>query len=176
MFEPVSRCGCIGSLLLLTLTLCTGSPTAAQDAEPLPLILQYDAGGIDNIVKAIQWSADGKTLYAAGWNKVVQVYHLDEATQEFRYLPQQNFRIPVATGRSGIIEAMVVSASGRTLVVAGSAWSGVSSTSTGYVWPRSSGGEKDWQQIGSIYVFDTVTRACRVFRGHKGAVRTARSD
>ena len=171
MFEPVSRCGCIGSLLLLTLTLCTGSPTAAQDAEPLPLILQYDAGGIDNIVKAIQWSADGKTLYAAGWNKVVQVYHLDEATQEFRYLPQQNFRIPVATGRSGIIEAMVVSPSGRTLVVAGSAWSGVSSTSTGYVWPRSSGGEKDWQQIGSIYVFDTVTRACRVFRGHKGAVR-----
>lgn len=171
MFKPVSRCPYIGSLLLLTLMLCPGSPTAAQDAEPLPLILRFDAGGIDNIVKAIQWSPDGKTLYAAGWNKVVQVYHLDEATQEFRYLPQQNFRIPVETGRAGIIEAMVVSPSGRMLVVAGSAWNGVSSPSTGYVWPRSSGGEKDWQQVGAIYVFDTVTRACRVFRGHKGAVR-----
>ena len=131
MFKPVSRCPYIGSLLLLTLMLCPGSPTAAQDAEPLPLILRFDAGGIDNIVKAIQWSPDGKTLYAAGWNKVVQVYHLDEATQEFRYLPQQNFRIPVETGRAGIIEAMVVSPSGRMLVVAGSAWNGVSSPSTG---------------------------------------------
>ena len=171
MFEPVSRCRGIGSLILLALISCTGSPTAAQDAEPLPLILRYDAGGIDNIVKAIQWSPDGKTLYAAGWSKVVQVYHLDEATQEFRYRPQQNFRIPIETGRSGIIEAMVVSPGGRTLVVAGSAWNGVASPSTGYVWPRSSGGEKDWQQVGAIYVFDTVTRACRVFRGHKGAVR-----
>ena len=108
MFKPVSRCGGIGSLLLLTLILCPGSPTAAQDAEPLPLILRFDAGGIDNIVKSIQWSPDGKTLYTAGWNKVVQVYRLDEATQDFHYMPQQNFRIPVEAGRSGIIDDFVI--------------------------------------------------------------------
>ena len=158
-------------LLLLTITLCCSPQLVAQDIETLPLILRYDAGGIDNIVKAIQWSPDGKTLYAAGWNKVVQVYQLDDATQQFRYLPQQNFRVPVDAGRAGIVEAMLLSPGGRTLIVAGSAWDGITSAPTGYLWPRSSASEKDWKQIGTITVFDTVTRASRVFRGHQGAVR-----
>ncbi len=102
-------CRSIGCLLILSAILCWSHDFAAQDVETLPLILRYDAGGIDNIVKAIQWSPDGKTLYAAGWNKVVQVYRLDEATQQFHYLPQQNFRVPVDAGRAGIIEAMLLS-------------------------------------------------------------------
>ncbi len=171
MREPHSSCRCTGTLLLLSAMLCTGASGVAQDDQPLPLILRYDAGGIDNVVKSVQWSPDGKTLYAAGWNKVVQVYRLDEAKQQFRYFPSQNFRIPADTGRSGGIEAMLVSPSGRTLIVAGSAWHGIVQQPTGFEWPRSQTEEKDWLQIGSIYVFDTVTRACRVFRGHNGAVR-----
>ncbi|MCA9008309.1 MAG: hypothetical protein KDB01_01115, partial [Planctomycetaceae bacterium] len=165
------NCRIVGCVLLLGATLCWNDITAGQDIETLPLILRYDAGGIDNIVKAIQWSPDGKTLYAAGWNKVVQVYRLDESTQQLTYLPQQNFRVPVDAGRAGIIEAMLLSPNGRTLLVAGSAWDGVTSAPTGYLWPRSSTTETDWKQVGTISVFDTVTRECRVFRGHSGAVR-----
>jgi WD40 repeat protein len=164
-------CRSIGCLLFLSAILCLTGVTAGQEIETLPLILRYDAGGIDNIVKAIQWSPDGKTLYAAGWNKVVQVYRLDEATQQLQYVPQQNFRVPVDAGRAGIIEAMLLSPNGRTLLVAGSAWDGVASSPTGYLWPRSSTNETDWKQVGTISVFDTVTRACRVFRGHSGSVR-----
>jgi len=164
-------CRYFASLLSLSLLLCCTQMSVAQDVETLPLILRYDAGGIDNIVKAIQWSPDGKTLYAAGWAKAVQVYRLDEATQQFHYLPQQNFRIPIDAGRAGIVEAMLLSPDGTTLIVAGSAWDGVATAPTGYLWPRSSASEQDWQRVGTITVFNTVTRVCRVFRGHQGAIR-----
>lgn len=158
-------------LLLVTAVLCVRSYSSGQDVEQLPLFLRYDAGGIDNVTKAVQWSPDGRTLYVAGWNKVVQVYSLDEQSQQFHYTPRQNFRIPIEAGRSGMIEAMVVSPNGRILVVAGSAWNGVRSQTTGYLWPRSSASETDWQQTGTIYVFDIMTRECRVLRGHQGGVR-----
>jgi len=164
-------CGFRKVLLLVTAFLCFPSDSSGQDAEQLPLFLRYDAGGIDNVTKSVQWSPDGRTLYVAGWNKVVQVYSLDEQTQQFQYTPRQNFRIPIEAGRSGIIEAMVVSPNGKLLVVAGSAWNGAPSHKTGYLWPRSAAGETDWQQTGTIYVFDTLTRECRVLRGHQGAVR-----
>ncbi len=141
------------------------------DPDQLPLILRYDAGGVDNVVKAIQWSPDGRTLYVAGWSKVVQVYSLDEKTGKFRYDPRQNFRIPVDAGRFGIIEAMAVSPDGKMLIVAGAAWTGESAAPSRYLWPRSSSSQTDWQQTGTIYVFDTSTRECRVLRGHQGSVR-----
>ncbi len=160
-----------GVLLVLWAVLCGHSDVAAQEPEQLPLFLRFDGGGVDNIVKAVQWSPDGRTLYVAGWNKTVQIYRFDEETQKFVYTPRQNFRIPIDAGRSGMIEAMLVSPNGRTLVVAGSAWSGIPAAATAWLWPRSAATETDWRQTGTIYVFDTVTRDCRVLRGHQGGVR-----
>ncbi len=148
-----------------------GSADHACADETMPLMLRYDCGGSGHVVKSLQFSPDGKTLYVAGWSKLIQVYQLNEATGEFEYQPRYNLRVPVDVGRAGILETMALSADGNTLAVAGSSWSGVQECQTGYLFPRSSADDTLWKNTGRIFVFDIQTRQCRILQGHQGAVR-----
>ena len=51
-----------------------GSADHACADETMPLMLRYDCGGSGHVVKSLQFSPDGKTLYVAGWSKLIQVY------------------------------------------------------------------------------------------------------
>jgi hypothetical protein len=147
-------------------------PAAADDPDAsLPLFLRYDSGGSDNITRAVQFSADGNTLYVAGWNKVIQVYRRNPTTGRFEYTPLQNFRVPIGDGRYGMLECMVVSADGRWLAAAGAIGSKQRPQQQAWLWPRGASSDETLTDIGGIYVFDTRTRACTVLRGHRGSVR-----
>ena len=158
-------------LLAVLLVIFGPSDAIAQSADELPVILRYDGGGINHVVKGLQWSPDSRTLYAAGWGKVVQVFHRSEKTGQFEYAPRENLRVPLSDGRSGMIETLAVSANGRFLAAAGSAWDGVPPADRRYVWPRAQSAAVDWEKIGVIHVFDTASRHCQVLKGHAGNVR-----
>ncbi|MEZ6060965.1 MAG: hypothetical protein R3C19_11435 [Planctomycetaceae bacterium] len=145
----------------------------AQPPDPAPTpVLRHDPGGPDSFVKALQFAPDGKTLYVAGWNKVVQVYKAGDLP-EFHYEPRLNYRVPVGPGRFGMIEAMALSDDGRYLAVAGPGWAKSMDAlmKVGYVWPRGAADEAIWNDVGTIYVYDTNSRECRVLRGHRGDIR-----
>ena len=153
------------------LLLCWSSAIVVGEDAPLQVFLRHDASGPDSVVKSLQFSPDGGTLYVAGWNKVVQVYQWQETGTRFEYRPRLNFRVPIGPGRFGMLEAMVVSPDGRWLIAAGPGWFSQLSQASGFVWPRGAMGERAWAEVGAIYVFDTQTRVCRILRGHHGNVR-----
>ena len=51
-----------------------------SDKEP---VLRLEAGGPTSFVTSLAFGADGKTLYAAGFDKVVRVWNLAPKTGEF---------------------------------------------------------------------------------------------
>src|SRR5262245_19844990 len=60
-------------------------PPAAKDAprsaeEP---IFRLEAGGPSSLVTGLSFAPDGRTLYVAGWDKIVRVWGLDKATGMF---------------------------------------------------------------------------------------------
>ena len=93
----LTRCTLLGwSFLLLA-----GAGTPAQepvlppgDKEP---VLRLEAGGPTSYVTALAFSPDGKTLYAAGWDKVVRVWTLNA---EGRFvLDSAAYRVPFQFSR-----------------------------------------------------------------------------
>src|SRR6266404_1696093 len=90
-------------------------PPEIADRDPL---LRLEAGGPTTAVTALTFSPDGKTLYAAGFDKVVRVWRLDEKTGQFTLEPFA-FRVPVGPERTGILNALAVSADSEWLAVSG---------------------------------------------------------
>src|SRR5437762_10343518 len=66
----------------------------AGDTEPL---LRLEAGGPTSYVTALAFSPDGKTLYAAGFDKVVRAWRWDLPSKQF-ILDPVAFRVPVGPG------------------------------------------------------------------------------
>jgi WD40 repeat protein len=164
---PVSAC-------LLLLSTCTAGRTAEAippppDRDP---ILRVEAGGPTAFVTALAFSADGKTLYAAGFDKVVRVWTLDETTQRFT-LSSTAYRVPTAPGSGGVINAIALSPDGTWLAVAGRmVFRGETDyRATGYVLPTVGALDADRRlDVGTIYTFHTKTHAVRALRGHQGPV------
>src|SRR5262249_19910502 len=121
---------------------------------------------------ALAFSPDGKTLYAGGYEKLVRAWVLDAKTG--RFVPSStSYRVPIASGIGGVINAVAVSAD-RTWLAAGGG--GVvrgagSAREVGWVVPRTGGLTKEMRQDeGTIWVFNTRTGAVRALRGHEGPV------
>jgi WD40 repeat protein len=86
------------------------------DAKP-QAILQLEAGGPTAAVTALTFSQDGKTLYAAGLDKVVRVWEKDDRGNGWTL--RRSFRVPIGPGVSGAINALALSPDGRWLAVGG---------------------------------------------------------
>src|SRR5262249_51195252 len=85
------------------------------EKEPL---LRLEAGGPTTYVTSLAFSADGQTLYAAGFDKVVRVWGLDKQTGKF-VLDRASYRVPIGPGLEGAINAMALSPDGTWLAAAG---------------------------------------------------------
>src|SRR5262245_58844067 len=88
-----------------------------QEATPFPRdpVLQLQGGGPTAAVNALAFSPDGKTLYAAGYNKVVYAW----VRGRDGFTLDRAFRVPVGPGAAGAINAVAVSPDGRWLAAGG---------------------------------------------------------
>lgn len=156
--------------------------TAPVLAQPVPVvppgdkepILRLEAGGPTSFVTSLAFSPDGRTLYAAGLDKVVRVWKLDAATGQY-VLDQGAYRIPIGPGSFGMINALAVSPDGAWLAVGGI---GVIREGSGFrrpglILPSAARMTDEMREDeGTIYLFNTRNRAVKPLRGHRGSVIT----
>jgi WD40 repeat protein len=140
------------------------------DREP---VLRVAAGGPTAFVNALAFSPVNQTLYAGGFDKVLHAWTLNNAG---RYVAGGNaFRLPVGPGIDGTINSVAVSPDGVWLAVAGRGTfqhGGVAGFREQGIWVptvRSLSTEM-WQDLGTIYLFNTRTGAAQQLRGHRGPV------
>src|SRR5262249_19942798 len=81
------------------------APLPPGDAKP---VLQLEAGGPTAAVTAMVFSKDGRTLYAAGLDKVVRVWEQDD-DKKATWALKRAFRVPIGPGVSGAINALALS-------------------------------------------------------------------
>ncbi len=144
-------------------------------AAPLPVlddrpVLQVDAGGSSAAVTALAFSPDGDTLYVAGLDKVVRVWHHGKNGFELA----RAFRVPLGPGTAGAINAIALSPDGQWLAIAGRApMRGETGFSrSGLIVDAAAFTPDQLQDAGLIYVASTVNpEGGKVLRGHRGEVR-----
>ena len=104
-------------LLVGLLGVASGQPGGQPpgDEKPFP---RPEADGPTSFVTAAALSPDGKTLYVAGWDKVVHVWRLDE-TGKFALDRAATYRVPIGPGQGGSLNALALSTDGHWLAVAG---------------------------------------------------------
>jgi WD40 repeat protein len=96
--------------LVILIALHTGAPAALAQGEP---VLMLDTGGHTGLIATVIFSADGKQLISAGYDKVIRVWDW-EAGRTLR-----NIRGQVSPGDEGRIFTMALSPDGARLAVAG---------------------------------------------------------
>src|SRR5262245_5809052 len=150
---------------LAVLSALCAAPVYAADEAPLPPgdakpVLQLEAGGPTAAVTAMVFGKDGKTLYAAGLDKVVRVWELDD-DKKSGWALKRAFRVPIGPGVSGAINALALSPDGRWLAAGGrSVMRGEAEfRHPGLVVPISALSETMWRDSGTIHVFDLTNPA-----------------
>jgi WD40 repeat protein len=162
----------------LPLSLCFLLLTAAAQAQALPPgdkepFLRLEAGGPTTFVTSLAFSPDGKTLYAAGYDKVVRVWKHNQRSAAFE-LDRMAYRVPIAPGLDGAINAIAVSPDGTWLAVGGY---GIIRGGAGFRQPGlmlsvdTGMTSARWQDRGMIYVFNTRDGTVRHLRGHHGPIQ-----
>lgn len=162
------------SLLSATLVILAPATLFAADAArptaaaPEP-VLRLEAGGPTSYVNALALSDGGRALYAAGFDKVVRVWTLQDG--KFNLSPM-SYRIPLGPGASGLINAIALSRDNRWLAVAGDgAFTGRAGfRESGFIVPSPALTNDQRLEQGTVWVFDTRTQAARPLRGHRGPV------
>lgn len=94
--------------------------------------LTINAGGHTAAVNALAFAPDGKHLYSAGLDKMVDVWELSAAVRDLRRarLLERSIRWPVSRGLRGSVYALAVAPSDGLLAVAGYG----ASNETGEIW------------------------------------------
>ncbi len=161
------------AVVAVVITIVACSAARAQQPQASPPILRVEPEAPSATVTSLRFSADGKTLFVAGWNKVVQVWQWDEERQQFVRNRNRTIRVPLGPGMFGAIEAMDLSADGRWLAVGGLGWSSsfAGFRESGYVWPPIMS-DRMRAKLGAIYVFDTENGTTVPLQGHREHVRT----
>ncbi len=160
-------------LVALFLPVCVAAANAATpDLAPgsKTPILRLEAEGPTAYVTSLAFTSDGKTLYAAGWDKIVRAWRWGRRGLEFD--PRHTYRVPIGPGRAGWINAMALSDDDRWLAVGGVGVSGrlAGYYQSGYYFPLAHLEGEEQEQLGLIYVFDRVKGTVQLLRAHRGAV------
>jgi hypothetical protein len=142
---------------------------APGDKEP---VLRLEAEGPTSFVTALAFSADGRTLYAGGWDKVLRVWTLND---KGFFVPDRlsAYRVPIGLGLDGALNAIALSDDGIWLAAAGRAVfrQAAGFRQAGFIVPVAGGmTEAMRRDIGTIYVFNTKDQTVRLLTGHRGVV------
>jgi WD40 repeat protein len=169
------------AVLAASLWIFVGPAAFAQAAGPAPFtpptsdapVLRLEAGGPTAPVSALAFGDDGRSLYAAGLDKVVRVWR-ENGRGDF-VLQDTAYRVPIALGTAGALHALAVSPDGKWLATGGDGYGGDTHD-------RDDGrrflirpAEND-EDRGTVYLFPTESRpdgrptTPRLLRGHRGPV------
>lgn len=165
----MSRAFAFAALIFATVVRADDGKLPPKSDEP---ILRLDADHPTADLRALAVSPDGKTLYAAGQDKVVRTWVL----RDDEYVLQRNliFRVPLGPGDAGVINALALSPDGKWLAVGGLGFRrGLPGQGKpGYVAERM--GRVDDTMLrdeGMIYLFATHDpQQVRPLRAHVGAI------
>jgi WD40 repeat protein len=160
----------LSSALFALVLLPAGARAQPKADRPL---LSLEAQGPTAQVTALAFSPNGRTLYAAGFDKVVRAWKL----QNGRFVldtKHPGYRVPVGPGTVGVINAITVSPDGAWLAVSGK---GLMRNEAGFDQPgfiidADLLTDKMWEDRGVIYVFNLRAgdAPVRELRGHRGEV------
>ena len=142
----------------------------AADAMP---IMRLEAGGPTSFVSGLAFNPQGSTLYAGGWDKVVRAWNWDATSKQFVLDPGGTYRVPIGPAMEGVINAVAVSPDGIWLATAGRGMVRGASDLRHPGWKVPAAGTMTAsmrQDQGTIYLFNTRTRAVRLLRGHTAPV------
>jgi WD40 repeat protein len=146
---------------------------AAEEETPL---LRLEPGGPTARVNALAFSPDGRTLYAAGLDKVVHVWTRDGRGGPFVPAPVA-YRVPVGAGTTGAINCLAASPDGQWLAASGVGLTELEADfrTSGRVFQLYLAGPKFFQERSLIYVFRVGPGQAQaadvlVLRGHEGPV------
>src|SRR5687768_7262336 len=103
---------------LLLMILFEGE-AAGQKIAQSPPVARLESDVPTAAVTAIAFSPDGKTLYAAGFDKIIRVWRWDEKAGTFTADPAAFLRVPVGPGRNGMMNCLAVSPDGKLLAASG---------------------------------------------------------
>ena len=152
----------LGFVLLILIAVRSTRAAEPLVGERTP-VLRLEAGGPTARVTSMAFSPDGRSLYIAGLDKIVRVWTRDVKDQRFE--PTSAYRVPLGPGVQGALNALALSSDGKWLAAAGSGAVRMAAgfREPGLVWlpSREALSPEMWQDIGTIYVFNT----------HDGTVR-----
>jgi len=147
-------------------------PAAVADRPDDPPILRIDAGGPSSYVSALALDAEGRTLYAAGWDKQIQVWRRAEDSDQFLLDESATIRFPIGPGPFGKVNAMSLSPDEQLLAIGGlfpmRGKSGFQEA--GAVSDKSALSEEQQLDRGAIRLINLGTGRARVLRGHSAPV------
>src|SRR5262245_26821660 len=142
---------------------------AAQPPAGRDPILRIEAGAPTTAVTSLTFGPESRRLFVTGLDKVVRVWALDEKGT-WKVDPFA-FRVPIGPGRDGALNAVAVSSDGEWLAAAGHGVAEAGFRQVGFIIPAAGLSKQQYEQIGTIFVWNTRTRAVKVLRGHTGDVR-----
>jgi WD40 repeat protein len=157
--------------LLIAGALAPAQESALPPADTEPM-LRLEAGGPTTVVNSLAFAPDGRTLYAAGFDKVVRAWSLDK---DGRFaLEKTSYRVPIGAGLDGALNALAVSSDGLWVAAGGTGVvrGGPGGRGPGLVVDKVGGMTPAmWRDQGVIFVFNTARPGdVHVLRGHKGPV------
>ena len=153
--------------LLLSTALAQVPALPVLDDKPTP---QVDAGGPSAAVTCLAFSPDGQTLYAAGLDKVVRVWTLQNSS----FVLKTTYRVPLGPGNTGALNAVALSPDGAWVAMAGRApiRGEAGFRQQGLIVDAAALTSEHNQDVGVIYVVRTGKPAGgKVLRGHRGEVQ-----
>lgn len=146
-----------------------GTPSHGQPSA----ILRLRPDGPIARIHALEFSSDGKQLYAAGDEKQIQVWRVNDG--RFERAHAESLRHSIGPGPLGSIHAMSVSDDQRYVVAGGiGTFKDHADFSSGGVMVPSVGwSEQTLSQLGTVSLFDTTNKTLQRIKTHQGYVLAA---
>lgn len=170
MFLHNFRCQTASCFFVAIVFVFEGSATHGQPNA----ILQLRPDGPIARIHAMEFSADGKRLYAAGDEKQIQVWRVDN--DKFQRVHGESLRQMIGPGPLGSIHAMSVSRDQRYIVAGGIGTfeDHAGFSSGGVMIPSVGWSEQTLAQLGTVSLFDTTNNTVQRIKTHAGYVLAAK--